>query len=132
MTTPFDAPPTARSAGANLGVLVRGGLGAMAGAAVGVLAFRWLAQQGFYGIMLPGALIGLGAGWAARGRSVSLGVFCAIAALLVAVVAEWAVFPFVKDKSFSFFLLHVHELPAAKLLMMALGVAFAYWFGQGR
>jgi hypothetical protein len=31
-----------------------------------------------------------------------------------------------------FFITHLHALPVIKLLMMALGAAAAFWFGQGR
>jgi len=113
-------------------VLLRGVAGAAVGGVVGYFVFRFLARQGLYGIMIPGALVGLGAGLAARGRSIVLGAICAVAAVGLAIYAEWSAFPFAKDQSFSFFLAHVHELRAVKLVMMGLGAAFAYWFGQGR
>jgi hypothetical protein len=59
-------------------------------------------------------------------------VLCCIGAIALSIVAEWLVFPFAKDGSFSFFLAHVHELPPVKLLMMAIGAALAFWLGQGR
>ena len=96
------------------------------------IVFRWLARRGLYGMMIPGALLGLGAGLAARGRSLSLGVLCAVGAMALAFVAEWMMFPFVKDKSLPFFLAHLHELPASTLIMIGLGAVFAFWFGQGR
>ena len=37
-----------------------------------------------------------------------------------------------KDESLVFFLANLHQLKPIKLLIMALGVAGAYWFGQGR
>src|SRR5687768_15518036 len=76
-------------------VLVRGILGGVVGGVVGFFAFQWLARQGMYGMMIPGASIGLGAGLAARGRSAALGVLCAIAAIGLSIFAEWAVRPFV-------------------------------------
>jgi hypothetical protein len=113
-------------------VLMRGFAGAVVGGAVGFIAFQFLARQGLYGIMLPGALLGLGAGLAARGKSLPLGIACACAALALAVVAEWTMFPFVKDKSLTFFLAHVYELPPTKLVMIGIGTLFAFWFGMGR
>ncbi len=113
-------------------VLLRGCIGAIIGAAIGYLLFRWLLKQGLYGIVLPGALLGLGAGLAARARSLALGTACAIAAVVVTIVAEWVAMPFAKDTSFTFFVTHLHALPPAKLLMMACGVALAFWMGQGR
>jgi hypothetical protein len=113
-------------------ILLRGLAGAAIGGAIGYFLFRWLARNGFYGIMVPGALLGLGAGLTAGGRSQPLAILCALAALGLAIFAEWSAFPFVKDGSFSFFLAHVHQLPPIKLIMMGLGALCAYWFGQGR
>jgi hypothetical protein len=113
-------------------VVVRGIVGAALGGAVGYLVFRLLAKNGLYGMLIPGALLGLGAGLAARSRSQLLGVVCAVTALLLSVFAEWSLFPFVKDASLAYFVTHVHTLPAIKLIMMAVGVGLAYWLGQGR
>jgi hypothetical protein len=113
-------------------VVARGVAGGIVGGVVGFYVFKWLAQQGLYGMMIPGAMIGLGSAVAARGRSLPLGLVCAVAAVALSVFAEWAVFPFVKDKSLSFFLANVHQLPPLKLAMMGLGAAFAFWLGQGR
>jgi hypothetical protein len=113
-------------------VLARGIAGGVVGGVAGCFIFRWLAKQGMYGIMIPGALIGLGAGLAARDRSVTLGVICATAALVLSLYAEWWLFPFIKDNSLTYFLTHLHQLRPMTLIMMGLGVAFAYWLGQGR
>src|SRR5438045_782112 len=113
-------------------VLLRGVLGGIVGGAVGFFVFQWLARRGYYGMMIPGAAVGLGAGLAARTRSVPLGILCALAAIGLSLVAEWTVFPFIKDKSLSFFLTHVHQLRPMTMIMMGLGAVFAYWLGQGR
>lgn len=113
-------------------VLLRGCIGAIVGAAIGYLLFRWLLKQGLYGIVLPGASLGLGAALAARTHSTTLGIIAAVAAIVVTIVAEWLAMPFAKDTSFMFFLTHLTALAPAKLLMMACGVALAYWIGQGR
>jgi len=115
-------------------LLVRGFGGAVVGGLIGYFVFRWLASNAFGAHALPGAALGIGAGWAARGKSTLLGVLCAIAAAMLIVVAEWLRAPFVKDKSFVFFVTHLLEMDRAsvKLLLMTLGTACAYWFGQGR
>jgi len=113
-------------------IILRGVLGGAIGGVVGFYVFTWLAQQGLYGMMIPGAMIGLGSALAARGRSLPLGVMCALAAIALSVFAEWAVAPFRKDPSFGFFVMHINHLPSLKLAMMALGGAFAFWLGQGR
>ena len=117
-------------------VILRGVAGGIAGGAIGFFVFQWLARQGMYGMMIPGAAIGLGAGLAAGGRSVALGVLCAIAAVGLSIFAEWyrPGGPFRADPSFLYFLTHLHQLDSApmKFIMMGLGTAFAYWLGQGR
>ena len=49
---------------------VMAGLAAAAGGVVGYFAFIWIARQGFYALMLPGGLAGLGASFFVRDRSV--------------------------------------------------------------
>jgi hypothetical protein len=115
-------------------VLLRGIVGGAVGGVVGYLLFRWLLSKGFYALVLPGALLGLGAGLAARGRSQPLAIVCAAAAICLAFYAEWVRAPFAKDGTFVYFVTHLHELNGAsvKLVMIALGALCAYWFGQGR
>jgi len=128
------APAYARRSNSAL-LLVRGIIGGAVGGAVGYFLFRWLLTQGFYALVLPGALLGLGAGLAARGRSQVLAIVCAIAALGLAIFAEWSHAPFKKpNDSLLYFVTHLHQLDGAvvKYIMMGLGTACAYWFGQGR
>ena len=113
-------------------VILRGVLGGVLGGVVGFFVFQWLARSNLYGMVIPGAAVGLGAGLAARGRSLVLGIICAVGAIGLSVFAEWSVFPFVKDTSLSFFLAHVHELHPWKLIMMGIGGVLAFWLGQGR
>ena len=109
---------------------VAGVLGALAGATLGYYTFRWLLQQGFYGMVIPGALLGLGCGLASRTPSPARGVACAVAAVALGLFVEWKFHPFVVDASFKYLLLHVADLKGATLLMIALGAAFAYWLGK--
>jgi hypothetical protein len=113
-------------------VILRGIGGGIVGGVIGYFTVRWLAGQGMYGMMIPGALIGLGAAVAARGRSLLLGLLCAVAAVAAAIFIEWAVFPFMKDKSFSFFITHLNHLKPMTMIMIGLGAVFAFWLGQGR
>jgi hypothetical protein len=113
-------------------VFLRGVLGGTLGGAIGFFVFQWLARRGLYGMMIPGAAIGLGASLAARGRCMRLGIVCGVAAVALSLVAEWTVFPFIKDKSLAYFLAHVHQLRPMTLIMIGVGAVFAYWLGQGR
>src|SRR5262249_34107066 len=51
--------------------------GALVGGAVGYFAFFWIAQQGVYGLVLPGGLLGLGAG-IVQNRSSWVAVACGL------------------------------------------------------
>jgi len=106
--------------------------GTLAGAALGALAFWGLLKYGFYAIMLPGLLAGLGGGYPLKRRVIALGIFAAVVSLVTMVLAEWWNRPFVKDESLTFFLKHLDQLNRGAILMMVLGVAAAFWFGMGR
>jgi hypothetical protein len=100
--------------------------GAALGGTLGFFAFKWLLDQGFYGLVVPGGLLGLGAGFG-RTRSVPLAVACGIAALLLGFYAEWKFRPFVADESLGYFVTHIHELKPLTLLMAGLGGFLGFW-----
>ena len=106
--------------------------GAAVGGVLGHFLFLWIAQQGLYAMVLPGAALGLGAGALAKTRSLTCGIISGLLALALAIVTEWRLFPFARDDSFAFFITHVHGLPPIKLTMIGLGGLLAFWFGQGR
>lgn len=100
--------------------------GAVLGGLVGHFGFRWLVSQGFYGLVLPGGLIGLGAGLTSC-RSRWPSVVCGLLALLLSLFTEWRSFPFKADDRFSYFLCHVHDLKPITLLMIAAGTGIGFW-----
>jgi hypothetical protein len=112
--------------------LIRGLVGAIAGAVAGFFAFQWMASQGFYAMVLPGALMGLGCGYASGRQSKLLGGLCAISAIPVGLLCEALVMPFVADKSLGFFFSHLGELSTVTWLMIGAGAIMSYWFGVGR
>ena len=115
-------------------ILLRGMAGAIAGGVAGYFLFDFLLGFRIYGLMIPAVLLGLGAGLAARGKSQVLGILCAIAGAALMIVAEWLRAPMVDDKSLLYFVTHLNQMdnPVTKFLMLALGIAAAWWFGQGR
>jgi len=138
MTTPKppESIPESARPSSQLLVLFRGIAGGAVGGVVGYFLFRWMLTKGFYALVLPGALLGLGAGLAARARSLPLGVVCGVAGLVLTVFTEWCRpgGPFKADPSFLYFVTHLHQLDGGVVtyVMMGLGAACAYWFGQGR
>jgi len=106
--------------------------GGLAGGALGYLAFIWIARQGFYALMLPGALAGFGASLFVSDRSVRRGVVCGVFAVGLGLFAEWRFAPFIKDPSLGYFLAHIGQLQPITLLMIAVGGVFGYWLALGR
>jgi uncharacterized membrane protein (Fun14 family) len=109
---------------------VRGVLGLTIGGVAGFFLFQWLVSQGFYALAIPGALMGLACGYASRIYSIVLAIVCGVSAAGLLVFIEWKVFW--ANNSFVFFLTHLHELSGLRLVMLALGIVFAAWFGLGR
>jgi hypothetical protein len=99
--------------------------GAIAGGVLGYFACFWLAGQGFYALALPGGLLGLGAGLG-KNRSVALAVLCGLVAVGLGLYTDWHLFPFAKDNSLQYYLLHVHDLSPVTLLMIAIGGAIGF------
>ena len=100
--------------------------GAVLGGAVGYYGFAWLLRQGFYGLVLPGGLLGMGAGLA-RCRSYWPAIVCGVLALALGLLTEWRFFPFKTNGSLSYFVSHVNQLSTVTLLMIAAGTAVGFW-----
>ena len=107
-------------------------VGGIVGGAIGYFAFSLIASQGFYAIVLPGALLGLGCGRLSGIQSNALGVVCGLVALLLGFFTEWRFAPFIVDGSFAYFITHVHNLKSITLIMIAAGGFCGFWFGKGR
>ena len=112
--------------------LLLGILGAAAGGALGYFAFFWIARQGFYALMLPGGLVGVGGGLLVRDRSVPRAIICGMMGLALGLFTEWRFAPFVKDESLGYFLSHAQDLRPLSLLMILAGGGFGSWFALGR
>jgi hypothetical protein len=109
---------------------VLGLIGAAAGGTLGFFLFGWAVKQGFYAMIVPGALLGLGCAVLARHPSRIRGAVCGVAGLLLGFYTEWSFFPFDADDRLSYFSTHVHQLTPLSLLMIGLGGLSAYWFGK--
>jgi hypothetical protein len=107
-----------------------GFLGALAGGVLGYYTFQWIVGQGFYGLMIPGALLGLGCGLLSQHRDHVRGLACAAAALVLGLYTEWKFFPFRADDSFGYMVKHAAELKPLTQIMIVVGAFFAYWLGR--
>jgi hypothetical protein len=104
---------------------------ALVGGALGYFAFFWAAGQGFYALMLPGGLLGFGAGTVPN-RSLYVPIVCGLLATALGVFAEYRFAPFNADDSLSFFLSHLFDLKPITLLMIAAGGLVGFWVPYGR
>jgi hypothetical protein len=104
-------------------------VGAIVGGVLGFYTFRWLLGQSFYGLIIPGAFLGLGCSLLARHPSRSRGIVCAVAALGLGLYTEWRFFPFAADDSLSYFLKNLGSLKPVTIFMSAVGALVAFWLG---
>ncbi len=120
------APPLTAEAGpkfSQAAPLLLGLVGAALGGTAGFFLFGWILQQGIYVVILPGWLLGVGAGRLSQGESKALPAICAVLALPVGLLAEWWHMPFVDDASLTYFLAHARPMT---WIMVGLGCVFAY------
>lgn len=109
---------------------ILGFIGAVAGGVLGYYTFRWIRYYNLYGMMIPGALLGLGCGLLSQCSSHWRGLACAAAGLGLGLFTEWRFFPFIADDSLDYFLKHVLGVNIVHLLMIAARGFFAYWLGK--
>lgn len=101
-------------------------LGAIGGGIAGYALFFWLAAHGYYGLAVPGGLLGIGAG-VFRSTSRLTPLTCALLALALGLFTEWRHAPFIVDDSLGYFLRHFSDLQPATVIMIAIGVFAGFW-----
>lgn len=112
--------------------VIRGITGMVIGGVLGVYGFFWIVQQGFYAIILPGTLAGVGCRILASKRMLMLSILCAVISIGLGLYTEWMFAPFTQDKSLAYFITHIHQLKPITLLLIALGAAFGFWITDRR
>ena len=100
--------------------------GAAIGGALGSFIFFKLIDRGLYGMIIPGGLLGIGAGLA-RSRSLALAVACGVAAVALGLFTEWRYQPFRADGSFLYFLRHIMDRDFYTLGMITVGGFIGFW-----
>jgi hypothetical protein len=101
-------------------------MGAAAGGLVGYFGFLWIARQGFYALVLPGGLVGVGASLFPN-RSTAICTVCGVLALALGLLAEWQFAAFIQDGSWGYFITHVHQLRPITIIMIAAGGFIGFW-----
>lgn len=115
-----------------LKTIATGLLGAALGGSLGYQAFFWIADQGYYALVVPPGLLGLAAGMAARRRSTTLAAICGVAGLALGLFTEWRFAPFNADVGLLYFLAHIHHLRPLTLILLAVGTFISYRLALGR
>jgi hypothetical protein len=105
--------------------------GALVGGLLGHFIFFWVIRQGFYGLIIPGAAVGLGAGFF-HARSTPTTLLCGLWALALGLFTEWRYAPFTQDSSLGYFLSHLADLQPVTLGMVAVGAFLGFWIPFGR
>ncbi len=118
--------------GSMTGAWIRGLIGAIIGGGVGWFAYFWLLNQGYDGLMIPGALVGAGFSTLSRRSAWSFGVACAVMGLGLMLVCEWQSLVNFRNGSFFDFLAHIPKLNTADKIMLGGGTLIAFWIGKGR
>ena len=101
------------------------------GGTLGYLAFAWLLKRGFYGLVLPGGMLGLAAG-IPHNRSRTAAIVCGALALALGLYTEWRFFPFKADGSLGYFVAHLHQLKPVSWLMLGVGTLLGWYVPHRR
>ena len=118
--------------GSMTGAWIRGLLGAIIGGGAGWFAYFWLLDQGFDGLMIPGALVGAGFSTLSHRSAWSFGFACALMGLGLMLVCEWQSLVNFRNGSFFDFLANVQKLNTPNKIMLGGGTLVAFWLGKGR
>ena len=102
-------------------------VGAIVGGALGFYTFLWLLKQGYYGLIIPGAFLGLGCSLLARHRSTIRGIVCGVAAFALSQFADW--YCTITDASFLDFVRDGKTLTPVTMLMTGVATIVALWIG---
>lgn len=86
----------------------------------------FLADRGFYAMVLPGGALGLIAG-IPRSRSIAVPILCGLLAVVTGLMTEYRFAPFVADSSLGYFVAHVGNLSPVTLLLIGLGGLIGFW-----
>jgi hypothetical protein len=110
-------------------VWLRGITGIVAGAGSGLLIFKWLLSQGFYGLAIPGAMLGIGFSMAVRRRHWSLAISSAALAFFWGLYCQWSAFD--RRADLSEFVSNLPQMSLWTWAMLLVGSAVAFSFFAG-
>jgi hypothetical protein len=101
-------------------------VGAVVGGIIGYYGSVWFWRHGFYAMVLPGGLLGIGAA-VGKSKSILPAILCCIAAIVLGLFTDWSIEPFQADDSLGFYFKHISDLEPVTFLMIAAGAFVAFW-----
>lgn len=109
-------------------------IGAALGGVLGYFAFGWLYRRGYYAMVLPGSLVGIGCGLFSKRDSIVRGIVCGLVSLGFGVFVEWSYRPFDDKESLVDFVKRLGELdsPTVTLGLIGLGGVLSFFFAKSR
>lgn len=107
-------------------------IGAVVGALVGVVAHWALVQAGYHMSGMAGIGLALGVSTAARTPSLGWAFATAALALVLSLLVDWWLRPFLVDRSLGYFLGHLGELSRLSQASLLVAAGLGFWFGRGR
>jgi hypothetical protein len=107
-------------------------IGGAIGGVLGYYAFFFMVRQALYPMVLPGALVGLGCGALLGTKSNTMGIVCGLCALMLGLFIEWQFAPFGTDRSFGYFITHIHQRRSMTHILIVVGALLGFAFGRGR
>jgi hypothetical protein len=111
---------------------VPGLIGAAVGGVLGFYAYDWIRQQGFFALVIPGALAGLACGFCSVDHSKIRGGICALIALMAGFISYWRTFnpAFETDGTLIDLISKSYQLNPVTQIMIALGTFLGFWWGR--
>jgi hypothetical protein len=112
---------------------IPGLIGGLVGGFLGYYLVGALWKQGFYTVVLPGALAGLGCGLCSWTNSTTRGLICALEAAAFGLVTEWLVMYGPRESSLENFVGFIRQFdrePWVTDLMLGIGVFLGFWWGR--
>ena len=102
-------------------------VGALFGGILGFVTVGWLARQGLYSVLLPGAFMGIGALIGKGYRGAIIPFLLGPLGIVAVYLAEWHYFPFIKDDSLSYFSQNLSSLKPVTHMLAVFGGLIAFW-----
>jgi hypothetical protein len=105
--------------------------GGIVGGVIGFYIFHWAVRQGFFALIVPGAMVGMIAGFGIGSRSQPFAIACGVAGLAVGLFTQWTFVNRAVTMDLMEFLMKIKDQKPLTLIMLVLGTFFSYRLALG-